>query len=232
MDDIFDIPSIKSLPEPQISPPIEADWFESENRQLVYQWFANLFAFEISAEQLSHFRGPKGAAFLSRLEQHAAFSSMTRQLSELASHDEDQGKVSLDLAGAFARVFLGAGGRHSAPPYQSMYLDNNQRLFQAPVTQMECLLRELELSTPPEFREPADHISVQLTVMAELVGRGEACMQLSFLDAHLNDWVSDFASACRACDRQGFYGQSASALVDWLKADREKLEEFQCLSVG
>ena len=203
-----------------------------ERRQLVYHWLANLFATELTVEIIAHYGSPEGMAFLALIGEQSGLEPLVARLSDLAGGPDEAESTAMTLAGSFARLFLGAGGRCSAPPYQSAYLGKNPRLYQAPVAQMDEILRLLNMSLPSDFREPADHISVQLNVMADLVGRGNVNQQMDFLDRHLVCWLAEFAAACQQHDRIGFYAAAASGLADWLKADQAALTEAQHRSVG
>jgi TorA-specific chaperone len=136
---------------------------------------------------------------------------------------DDLSSVIMDLAGSFSQLFLGAGGRHCAPPYQSAHQGDNARLFKEPVSEMNAILRQLDMSLPEDFREPSDHLSVQLNVMAHLVTSGTVVDQLDFLEDHLVKWVPVFAKACEVNDRKGFYSVAAASLEAWLEAEKNQL---------
>lgn len=193
-------------------------------RELIYRWFASLFASELSSQLLEHYCHEDGRAFLAELAKEEALTPVTNWIAEMLSDHEDLSGLVMDLAGSFSQLFLGAGGRYAAPPYQSAHQGDNARLFKEPVSEMNAILRQLDMSLPEDFREPADHLSVQLNVMAQLATSGTVADQLDFLEAHLVKWVPAFAKACQVNDRKGFYAVAAIALDGWLTAEKSQLQ--------
>lgn len=193
-------------------------------RELIYRWFASLFASELSSQLLEHYCQEDGRAFLAELAKEEALVPVADWIAEMVSEQDGLSDLVMDLAGSFSQLFLGAGGRYSAPPYQSAHQGDNARLFKEPVSEMNAILRQLDMSLPEDFREPADHISVQLNVMAHLVTSGTIADQLDFLEAHLAKWVPAFAKACKVNDRKGFYAIAAAALDAWLSAEKVQLQ--------
>jgi TorA specific chaperone len=98
------------------------------------------------------------------------------------------------------------------------------RLFQAPSGDMEKLLRQSDVSTDKEFREPSDHLSIELTLLAWLIRRdADRQAQAALLDDHLLVWVPVFADRYREYDRIGFYAGAAQVLTAFLIAQRATL---------
>ena len=92
---------------------------------------------------------------------------------------------------------------------------------------MEDILRSLDMRLPDGFVEPADHIAVQLNVMARLIEMGDRARQSDFLAYHLEAWVSRFAEACRAHDTTGFYAAAATILDKWILKDQAALKQVK-----
>lgn len=193
-------------------------------RELIYHWFASLFATELSSQLVENYHQEEGQAFLAELAREEELTPIVNRIAELFGEQGDFSGLVMDLAGSFSQLFLGAGGRSSAPPYQSAYQGENARLFKEPVSEMNAILRMLDMSLPEDFREPSDHLSVQLNVMAHLVTCGTAADQLDFLETHLANWVPDFAKACQANDRKTFYSVAALSLAAWLEEERNQLQ--------
>ncbi|WP_316858902.1 molecular chaperone TorD [uncultured Cohaesibacter sp.] len=188
-------------------------------RELVYNWLADLFARELSADMLSHYQGEEGKAFLAIMKEEASLEPLVTHFESLLSQANTLQQLHLDLAGDFSRLFHGVAGRHSAPPYQSAHMGEGSRLYQAPVSDMNALLRCLEMSLPDDFHEPSDHVSVELSVMARLVALGDEKRQSAFLQSQLASWLPSFSHAVMQGDRHGFYSHAAKALLAWLKED-------------
>ena len=215
--------------------PAEAQLSDDE-RAFVYRWLAGVFARELPVYALAAYRTEEGAALLHQLESLPGLAVLARELSTRTAGEGPLDPVASELAGAFARLFLSAGGRRSAPPYESAYTSERGLLFQEAVDRMGESLADLTLSLPRDFPEPSDHIAVQLSVMAELAARCEGLAvgeerealvlkQRSFLEARLMPWVPRFRDDCVAFDRSGFYAAAACSLVEFVTSDGAWLRE-------
>ncbi|MCW8951700.1 MAG: molecular chaperone TorD, partial [Rhodospirillales bacterium] len=205
-------------------------------RPLAYRWLAGIYAAEIGVETLIAYRSGEGRAILGSFATEPSLEPLVAAISEAAQHAEyhDALALSLKLATAYTRLFLGAGGPHSAPPYESAYSSERGTLFQAPTAEMSDLLRELDLAVPENLKEPADHIAIQLNVLAEFAARTILVMtdgdrrgemelrsqQTVFIDTHLLNWLPAFRDDCVANDPSGFYGTVSKATVAFLERDK------------
>lgn len=208
------------------APPVVAvSELSAGERAMVYRWLAGLFAREQTVENLRRYRSAEGRALLDALGEIAplapAAATVGQRVSEIS--EDDLPKCALDLAGAYARLFLGVGGRRSAPPYQSFYTSPEGRVMQAPAAAMQGELRQRNRRLADAFPELPDHLAVQLSVLAELVETAPAAEQAAFLDARLLGWIGAFAERCAIADRTGFYAAVARALADFASADRAAL---------
>ncbi len=212
----------------------------NNDRSLVYRWLASFFTSEVKAETLESYSSPEGRILLDTLAQISALRPLTDELFKLAQQPEATCQIQLlDLAAAYAKLFLGAGGQRSAPPYESAYYNEKGTLFQKPTSDMNVILNELGISIESSLKEPADHLGVQLNVLAEYIDReaqaeanGDyeaACAlhqnQLWFLSNHLLNWVPSFCDGCERFDTSGFYKSLAIALNTWLSVDMSCLNE-------
>lgn len=206
-----------------------------EERGCIYQWFAGLFARELSAEALRSYRDDAGQVLLGRLGSHSLLAPLAGTIGGLIADPKAIEAKAMDLAGAFAWLFLGVGGRRSAPPYESYYTSKRGLLFQEASARTAVVLAELDLHVDTAFPEPPDHIAVQLSVMAALVQRGsqaadaaqrQRCRaaQTTFLENRLLPWVGAFRDDCKAADRSRFYATAAACLADFLVADAHRIQ--------
>ena len=208
---------------PEASGPVPADP-TALARAEVYLWLAGLFARELSDEALAAYRGAEGHALLERLGARSALAPAVARLRALAERGAAAEPAAKALAGDFARLFLGAGGRHGVPPYESAYGSERGLLFQEPTTQTAAVIRELDLRVADGFPEPPDHLAVQLSVMAELARREDAAArQLWFLESRLLSWIEAFRDDCAATDRAGFYATAAASLAAFALDDAQRL---------
>ena len=216
-----------------------ADRAASEReRAQAYRWLSGIFAREISVEALMAYRAPGGIALLDGFGAHPSLAPLATTLRGFALDHENPETVAKDLAGAFARLFLGVGGRRSAPPYESAYTSERGLLFQEASGHSAAQLMNLGLQVSGSFSEPPDHLAVQLEIVAELARRREesdgtadaekyADRQLAFLENRLLPWIRAFRDDCATFDRSGFYATAAGCLVAYVTADAERLRAAQ-----
>ncbi len=191
----------------------------------VIEWLAGLFVAPMSAETITGFRDGLGARFLLTVMEEAGCADGGRQMQAALGARSSPIAAARDLAAAFAKLFDGPGGPASASPYESAHVGGASRLFQMPVSDMERMLRHCNLATIAELCEPADHLSVELALLAHLMrGGGCAPALASLLDDHLLDWVPRFAEQCRGADACGFYAGAAQMLAAFLTTRRTTLQ--------
>jgi TorA-specific chaperone len=106
------------------------------------------------------------------------------------------------LGRAWTLLFSGAGGPATVAPYASAH--DGGRLYGAATARMQDVLVRLDLSISPDCHEPADHIAIQLSVLALLLERGDGVAVHAFRRTELA-WVPDFCRGCASGDPTGFY---------------------------
>jgi TorA maturation chaperone TorD len=85
-------------------------------------------------------------------------------------------------------------------------------------------LRQWGVSTAAAIREPPDHLSIELALLARLIRHGTGYQpQATLLDDHLMVWAPIFADRCQECDRTGFFAGAAEVLMAFLTAQRATL---------
>jgi len=207
------------------------------DRELVYGWLAGLFAREPDCETLSAYESKEGAAFLDELSNEATLCPTVKILRKLLEGEPKQ--VALGLAVVFGKLFYGVDGPKTISPYESAYISARGTLFQESFTELNTIIKQLGLSVADTFKEPSDHISVELTVMSEMAGRLEAAAgtnnvtlisdlidkQRSFLDAHLLVWLPEFRDGCLAREPASLYAIAAESALAYTRQDRIWLDQ-------
>ena len=95
-------------------------------------------------------------------------------------------------------------------------------------------LDRLGINVNDKYKEPADHLAIELDLMGNLIIRAAEATtaaqreswlgeQEALLHEHLLAWFPRFEAACRAADRFGFYGASARLLGVFLTMDANYL---------
>jgi TorA specific chaperone len=208
----------------------------ARNRAALYRWFARLFLTSPGEALVRELREGRMRAVLDSL----AMTPGAEQPAAAICRALDQGSaasVAADLAVARFRLFDGIGGDRTTPPYRSAFTSDSGLLCQAATAEMEQVLRQYGLKPDASVREPADHLSLQLEVVAQLALRAAEAeeagaappllaAQAEFIDRQLLDWVPHFAARLATVDEPGFHAGLAALLVLVLRQDRTYLAEL------
>lgn len=207
-----------------------AEWsFASTQRSRVYEGFAALFATGVSEKSFAEFfaRG-RFAPFLG-LEELGLEQELQRLDAAIEALRREP-LARLELAADFAQLFL-LDERTGALPYASAYLGEGGAalLYGATEAWMREMLSSRALSVSAEFREPADHLAVLLSLLARVAGEGaSACdmalaarEQLTLLQSGLLEWLPRFVERCQQAKTSfDVYPALASLLLGFVQADR------------
>jgi len=187
----------------------------------IVEWLAGIFVAPPTTDVIASYRERKGAKLFEALAEEPGCAVGAQQMQSASSVEGSAAAVARQLAAAFTQLFDGVGGSKTVSLYESAHVSASGRLFQAPAGDMEQLLRQSDVSTDTAFREPPDHLSIELALLARLI-RNDSCQQAqaTLLDDHLLVWVPAFAKRCRECDRTGFYAGAARVLTAFLIAQR------------
>jgi TorA-specific chaperone len=194
----------------------DADW-----QATLADWLAGIFAAAPSDATVDSYRTGVGALLLEALHWEPGCSKGATIMQRAFIQGEPTAAAAHRFSVAFTQLFEGLGGPHTVPPFESAHASPSGRLFQASSSAMKRRLREAELTPSTGDREPADHLSVELALLASLMRRdGSEGAQLALLNDHLLVWVPGFARAVAQQDSTGFYGGAALALSGFL-AERQ-----------
>jgi TorA-specific chaperone len=202
--------------------------FESQtaaNRAALYHWFANAFFAPPTPAQVQDLQQGQAAQLLQALAATPG-AAIGIQAMHVCLGAGSAARVAAELGAAHARLFYGTGGHETAVPYRSVYSSADGLLCQQATQEMERVLRQHRLRLQEAVCEPADHLSIQLEVMAQLALRyAEAAEQggsklallqaeqADFLQHQLLVWLPDFSLRVIDLDDQGFYAGLASVLL-------------------
>lgn len=192
------------------------------------------------------FRSEVDAAFAVELADEFALSGSPELEESLAAvkaalAGADEAALEL-LAVDFDRVFYGMGpltARH-AFPYESVYTSDRGIMMQEAFSQVVRTYREQQLAKAPDFKEPEDHIAVELAFMATLADRTAAFLQAGeeeaavetvaqqqkFLQEHLLNWIDRFCADLKTAVGEGFYWHLAQFTQLFVEGDGRLLAEM------
>jgi TorA specific chaperone len=192
---------------------------------LIAEWLAGIFVAPPTTDAVVSYREAIGATLFEALAEEPGCAAGAQRMQFALNVEGSAGAVARKLAAAFTQLFDGIGGSKTVSLYESAYVSVSGRLFQAPSGDIEKLLRQSDVSTDLAFREPSDHLSIELALLAWLIRHdAERQAQAALLDDHLLVWVPDFADRCREHDRTGFYAGTAQVLTAFLTAQRAALQ--------
>ena len=208
-------------------------------RAEIYRWFASIFAFELTEEQIEAYQKDAISPLIAFLSE-SGFTLYTEALQRAIGHwaeiDDDIKTIQLELAADFAALFL-LDGKRAALPYASYYLEEDGHLFGQIETAMQGLLADNQLAVDKQFNEPADHLAVILTTLAEWNSKAQAqaeakiedvaTAQIQYIDDVLLSWLPQFVERGEnIVVKSTFYSAVMKLLFAYLEADRQFLEEM------
>jgi TorA-specific chaperone len=193
----------------------------NEQRASLYWWFATLLTKELDKEQLAHYFTGEGVQLLTQLEQEPLFSETVAAIKSALVTIMAIKQPSLELAADFSQLFL-TDAKKGAPPYASVYLSETGQLFEKPHQEMLALFKSEGLMIDPNFKEPADHIAIQLDYLGNLIikeGDDSCKAQIAFIQEHLLSWLRLFVAATKKVNNSGFYQGICQLLLLFIEQD-------------
>jgi TorA-specific chaperone len=170
----------------------------SERRAELYWWFSTLFAAELSDEQIAEYDTYDVRSFLKSLSTLDPMREAVAELNDAIARLLVRTDRQLELAADFAGLFL-VDPKQGALPYESLYRGEAKLLMQAPMAEMQARLDRLGINVSDKYKEPADHLAIELDLMGNLIIRAaeakSAAERESWLDeqeallhGHLLGW--------------------------------------------
>jgi TorA maturation chaperone TorD len=164
-----------------------------------------------------------------------------KQIADYASSlkGRDLEKARLELAVEYAGLFLGVW-RVPAHPSESSYLTEGQLVMQQPRDDVLKLYRTMGVDKASVFKEPEDHIALELQFMTHLCEKTNTALkdgnlqeankyletQKDFLDKHLGKWVPKLAADMLKSARREFYKAIAKITEGYVELDKKVVAEM------
>ncbi|HEY0327565.1 MAG TPA: molecular chaperone TorD family protein [Rhodopseudomonas sp.] len=191
------------------------------NRVLCLDWLASVFAAPPGDDTVVSYRSCELAAWLDQLALDPAFSAGIARMQAALDPALGDAALTARLGIGFGRLFSGIGGADCIAPYESAFRGDG-RLFQVPTAEMEALLVVHDVSIAGGLAEPADHLSIELTLMARLIAADHPAAR--DMQLRLARWVPDFCDTCIARDRLGFWAGAAMVLTAIIDHDARLMQ--------
>jgi len=146
----------------------------------------------------------------------------------------------LELEKEYTRLFVTAYPKVVAPPYSSVYLDEQRRVWGASTAEAARLYEAAGLGMSRDFHDLPDHIAVELEFASHLISeqqkraggndstvRDLASIEKRFLAEHLFRWAPAFFSRVGEQSRTTFYQAIAELAQQFVEWDAEHLGALQ-----
>jgi TorA-specific chaperone len=149
-----------------------------------------------------------------------------------ADFERDKGAFLTDLAAEYASLFLNVGPR-PVHLVESVYLGKNHLLYEEPYFDVIRIYRLYEFKKRASFREPEDHIAIELEFMAHLCdftvksiesgkldyAAGYLDNQREFLESHICKWSPQLAEKLNGASKNPFYLSLGALLKGFVTVD-------------
>lgn len=193
---------------------------ENLARAATYRFLAGVFGTEVDADFLQSATSGELRQLLDDLQCESDLKDAIDLLKFNLDQRSHDASAIMDLRVIFSSLFLGAGGRKSAPPYASYYATEKASLSHTCVSEIEEIYRKHELAPHSGFSEPADHIAAMLSFCSELALQPEKQPDFkAFLQTHMKSFSQGFSEDCSSYDSDGFYLACANLLRALIERD-------------
>ena len=138
-----------------------------------------------------------------------AVGDAARSLAAFASSVSDQEEAVEKVSVEWTRLFVGPP-KPAAAPWESFYRVKDPKSGFGPATfEMQELLRARGLAISGDSNQYADHIGIELMLLAEMCRKATALEDFEeiggFLSEHLLGWIGSFEEAIAAHEPDGYY---------------------------
>jgi TorA maturation chaperone TorD len=198
-----------------------------DNRRRGYSFLARVYAREVDA------------SFLMQLQYGAGEIDEVLEDFQMQLDGADLTTVARELATEYACLFLNMSAS-PVYPFESVYTSNEHLLMQNARDSVVEEYQQEGLDVTGSFKEPEDHIAIELEFMAYLCRRAgdvvkdgdatsaRACLQRQkeFLQKHLLVWVPAFCDDLLRLAQSDFYRSIARLTQKFLEAERESIDKL------
>ena len=108
------------------------------------------------------------------------------------------------LAATYQALFIGPG-HLAAPPWGSVYLDEESVLFGGSTLEWRAFLREQQLTLATGNNDPEDHFGLMCWAMAQLAEQNNWPAVQTLLEQHLLTWTAQYLNLLHQHAPAGFY---------------------------
>lgn len=211
----------------------------SAKRESIYTFLRIAFSEPLSMETLTHWKENLPSEFLNVLTddnenlQAFFYELKNKEIADIFDREKEAYLATFDI--------MNKNGKVPAPPWESVYVTQDQALFGEPVLQIRKKLSEFGLKFVKENREPEDHISIELELMSFLINYTSESLksnneyeyergiynQYWLFKEHLSRWIERFAQDVHSSDTTPFYKGIAELLCLFVEEDFEYIKSLK-----
>ncbi|NCD25418.1 MAG: molybdopterin oxidoreductase [Deltaproteobacteria bacterium] len=144
--------------------------------------------------------------------------SMRGAAARLAALAASPGDVHAELRHEYADLFLNAGA-NPVFPYESVHRSGIPVVQQEPVFELRRVLRSVNLSVDPEFRDLDDHVAVEFELCAALLEQDRLDTYETFFRDTIRAWVPLFGEQLASCAGHPWYLAMAALCLAFVRED-------------
>ena len=198
--------------------------------RLGYYRLASMLFLEPSSELL------RDAASVIKAIMDAGCGGLGRDtLESLRSAIEDSMGGVEELKVEHTRLFVNAYPRLECPPYETVYREKRRSLMGRHALDMAAFLEEIGLEPSESFKEPPEHIAVEMEAMFYLIyrwlrekgGMADLCPQWKLYKSHLAAWIPEYASCLEKAARHPLYVSLAMLLKELIVQEERFFEGLE-----
>jgi TorA-specific chaperone len=167
-------------------------------------WFAGVLSAPMSVATVTACRSAEGRVLFQAIEDELGAMPGLAAMRRIFDRDERDLHVAARLASCYVRLFEGTCGPATVSLCESTYSGPARRLHQQAAADMESILCRSDLAVRPGVGEPADHLSLELALLATLLRVGDH-VTAEALRQSLANWVPRVVVLCASSDTTGFY---------------------------
>ena len=145
----------------------------------------------------------------------------------------EQEKISLDLAREYTRLFINAFPHVVAPPYGSVYMEKDGRVFGQTTSEILQFYHQHGFTLKEDLKDLPDHIAHELEFLAILTSKeAEASgsdrvrfeeIQIEFFSRFILPWIYSFCGRIMSESRSPFYCSLAQLTREFINLERNYL---------
>lgn len=175
------------------------------------EWLSGIFMAPMSSQQVEAAGTEPGLQALRWMGSQLEATTAVGVLCGIFEQDDAEA-TAVSLQRRYTALFEGIFRHRAVLPYESAWRGQGPALGGEAVTEMQALLRRLDLHVSHDCREPADHLAIELAALSAAL-RGDKHRIAAELVQRLQGWVPAFIEALRRQDPDGFYAAAGELLL-------------------